>query len=152
MTATTPLDRERAVANIAAAIADRTAFVILGAPHMLDALGYRLKSVPDWTAYVDNGTPLALRTEDAATLRIVPTLVPATVVVTVPKTVPAAALDDALGPLGQHVPDDGSRDMLILHDGDDQPIVWPTLFVDALEQVDPRAAAQLRATDIAIQS
>jgi hypothetical protein len=40
----------------------------------------------------------------------------------------------------------------MLHDGDAQPIVWPMLFVDALERVDPKAAAQLRVDDIARQS
>ncbi len=149
MITTNPLDRDRAVADIASAIADRTAFVILGPPHMLPALGYRLTSMPDWTAYIDSGNPLVLRSQDAVTLCIVPTLLPAAAVVTVPKTVPAAALSEALG---QHVPDDGSRDLVMLHDGDAQPIVWPMLFVDALERVDPKAAAQLRVDDIARQS
>jgi hypothetical protein len=66
--------------------------------------------------------------------------VPMTAVVLVPKTVSAELLGAALGP---DVPTDGSRDVLILGEGEDFPVTWPLLVVDALALVNTAAAAQL---------
>ena len=62
-----------------------------------------------------------------------------------PKTTPAAALAEALG---EHVPDDGSRDLIMLGESTNGPYLWPTLFVDSVALVDPVAAATVYVNDV----
>lgn len=138
------LDRDQAVKNIAAHIADRDAYVITAPPDTLPRLSRTLDGVPSWSAYLDNGTPVILRTDRAGALIVADLLVETAGVLIVPKTVPAAALSRVVG---QDVPADGSQDLVVLmpHEG---PIFWPLLFVDALDIVDPQVAATLRAHHI----
>jgi len=145
MTTTTT---DSAVARIAGHLADRDAFVIAAPPATLDELSERLTVIPNWTAYLDNGNGMVLSTSHPAALyitRLLAPIHPMIAIVIVPKTVPAATLTAALD---QEVPADGSRDVLLLHDGDATPITWPLLFIDALAHVDPKAAAMIRANDL----
>lgn len=140
---TTPIDRGQAVHRIAAHLADRDSYVITVPPDLVDTVAENLASIPERTLYLDGGLPAVLRTDQASVLAVTGALTATAAVLVVPKTVPAAALTKALG---QHVPEDGSQDIVVLMA--DGPIVWPLLFVDALEVVDPRAAGQLRASNL----
>lgn len=139
---TTSISRATAVTTVAGHIADRDAFVITVPPNVLGDVTHGLRDVDGWTAYLDSGTPVILQTDRVSVLAVTGAIILSAAVVTVPKTVPAAVLSKALG---QTIPDDGSQDLVVLHGADGEPIVWPLLFVDALDQVDPIAAAQLRA-------
>lgn len=148
----TLVDRQDAVAAIAAHLADRTAFIINIPPALISTAVEHLESIPGWTGHFDNGTPAVLRTGAGSLSLGVAQLLealgaPFTAVVTVPKTVPAADLGRALD---RDIPADGSQDIIGLYEGG--PIVWPMLFVEALDRVDPQAAAQLRASGIEIAS
>lgn len=143
---TTVIPRESAVRRIAAHIADRDAFIVVVPPGLLDTLAAGLVDVPDWTGYADNGTRMVLRTDQPGALLVVEAVSVATAVVIVPKTVPAGVLAEALG---QEIPADGSQDLVLLHEDERGPLIWPRLFVDALEIVDPAVAAHLHANDLA---
>jgi hypothetical protein len=136
------LDRQSAVDQLAGHIADRTGFLVVAPPSAVATLAARLHRLPaGWTAYVDHGVPAVLATNIPRALGVLDVLgVPYCAVVAVPKTVPARTLSDVLG---QDLPDDGSRDLIFLHDEEGQAIVWPLLFVDALAIVDPAAAAAI---------
>jgi hypothetical protein len=148
---TTVIHRDQALKAIAGHIADRDAFVVLVPPAMLDTVTHALRRTPQWRGYIDNGTGIILRADAATATALMPLMgalgIPTAAVLTVPKTVPASVLGEALG---QHIPADGSQDIIGIHDGG--PLIWPLLFVDALALVDPAAAAQLRALDIATAS
>lgn len=149
---TTLITRRAAVDAIAAHIADRTAFIVLAPPKLLGEVITRLRHVPGWTGYLDTGRDSVARGDAAefVTLgRVAQAFgTPAIAVMTVPKTVPAARLSRALR---QPIADDGSQDILVIR-GESGPIHWPMLFVDALEQVEPAAAAQLHAEDLSVMS
>lgn len=138
------ISRATAVQQIADHIADRDHYVITAPPEALAALAQTLRLVDTWAGYLDNGAGMILRTDRPGVLAISNLLAPAVGVITVPKTVPAAVLTEALG---QEVPDDGSQDIVILMPGG-PPAYFPLLFVEALDIVDPRTAAQLRAHHI----
>lgn len=149
MTTTEIVTRSEAVDTIAAAIADRTAFVVLAGPHMLADVARALDAVPTFAAYLDAGHGGVMRACDAVELTLVSLLAaPTAAVLLVPKTVPAGTLAAAFG--RDHIPADGSRDLVVLCD--DGPVAWPLIFVDALAIVDPRAAMQIRASDLASTS
>lgn len=142
MTAT-PIARARAVKNIAAALADRHSYVLTLDPRLNTEAAEALDGI-DTTIYVDQGTDPILRTNDPRLLAVTAALIPCVAVILIPKTVPAAILSEALG---EHVPDDGSQDILILG-SPEPPMTWPLLFVDALQRVDPTAANTIRAAHI----
>ena len=137
------VDRDTAVKAIGDAIADLHSFVVVAPPSAVASLADCLTHVPDWTGYIDNGTPMVLCTDQPAAVTVLNVLaLPTTMVVTVPKTVPAATLGDALG---QEIPADGSHDLVLLCGDEETPTTLPLLFVDALGRVDPRVAAALYA-------
>lgn len=138
---TTIVDRGDAVKSIAGHLADRDSYVITAPPSTLATLSQTLRDVPDWTAYLDGGTPAVLHTGLAGALAVVDILTLSAAVIVVPKTVPPSALSTAVG---QEIPTDGSQDIVILM-APDEPVMFPLLFVDALAIVDPHAAAQLYA-------
>ncbi len=142
MTAVIP--RESAVHRIAAHITDRDVWLITVPPSLLPTVAEALGDVPGWLGYVDNGTGLILTTDRPMAIIATAVFIASTAVVAVPKTVPAAVLAEALG---RDVPADGSQDLILLHEGG--PIVWPMLFVEALDRVEPAVAAHLRANDLA---
>lgn len=138
--------RDVAVTDIAARLADRDAFVLLGQPDATRAIGERIDQAGDWTCYIDNGTDNVLRINDLTRLALATTVtatlgLPTVAVFLVPKTVPAKVLADALG---QEIPADGSRDIIGLYERE-HPLIWPMMFVEALERVDPQAALVLHA-------
>lgn len=139
-----PIGRDRATKGIADHIADRDAYVVTVPPYALLSLARSLTDLPAWNAYLDIGTPLIMWTDKAEVLLLTGTLLETATVVVVPKTVPPATLSRVVG---QGVAEDGSQDLVILRPRGG-PTPWPTLFVDALEIVDPRAATELRAHDI----
>jgi hypothetical protein len=115
---------------------------------------YRLRNVLEWTGYVDNGQPNVWRltTNAAAVVKTIATMESFgalfIAVITVPKTVPALELGCLLD---CEVAADGSQDILGLRETWEEgeaPIIWPTLFVDALDKVSPKSAAAIRASDI----
>jgi hypothetical protein len=145
MSPSTIISRADALAAVSGAIADRTAFVIVGlGPDDYCALGGRLRELPSFTAYLE-GVQGVLRTGDWWAPCVATEFgIPAGVVVLVSKqSVTAAELSKALD--GQ-VAADGSQDIVILSTG---MTCWPALFIDALELTDPRAAASIRLADIA---
>lgn len=145
---TTLITRRAAVDAIAAHLADRTAFIVFAPPVLLAEVVGRLRSLPGWTGYLDTGRHTVVQADTAefsALGRVTRVLgTPAAAVLAIPKTVPAAQLAAALR---REVAADGSQDILVIS-ADGGPIHWPMLFVDALEQVDPAAAAQLHAEAI----
>ncbi len=146
------ISRDDAIHAIANRLADRDAFVLFVPPGMVPTVARCLATVAGWTGYLDTGLPTVLRTSSSEALVMLPLVVShfgatSTAVITVPKTVPAAALGKALG---QHIPEDGSKDIVAIHQGG--PLVWPALFIDALALVDPAAAAHLHANDLTRQS
>lgn len=142
MTAT--IDRAHAVKRIADHLADRTSWVVTAPPDMLAPLAEALGTIPGWTAYLDGGLPLVLRTDQADVLLAADALVATAAVLTVPKTVDASTLGAALS---HPMPSDDAQDVLILR-ADNGPIYWPLLFVDAVDIVDPQCAAELRANHL----
>jgi hypothetical protein len=152
MTTTVVIPRADAVHAIAAHLADRDAFVLLVPPGMVPTTARCLATVARWTGYLDVGLPTVLRTHNSHALETLPLVVShfgtsTTAVITVPKTIPAAVLATFLS---EQLPDDGSRDIIAIHETG--PLQWPLLFIDALTQVDPAAAAQLHANDLTTQS
>jgi len=144
--------RADAVHAIANRLADRDAFVLLVPPAMVPTAAHRLADVTGWTGYLDTGAPIVLRTSNSQVLTTLPLVVShfgttITAVITIPKTIPAATLRTTLG---ADIPADGSKDIVAIHESG--PLVWPLLFVDALTQVDPAAAAHLHANDLTRQS
>jgi hypothetical protein len=157
MTTTVVIPRADAVHAIAGRLADRDAFVLLIPPGMVPTAARCLANVTRWTGYLDVGLPTVLRTNSGQALEMLPLVVShfgatTTAVITVPKTIPAATLRTALGMAAgrQQFPDDGTRDIVAIHETG--PLQWPLLFIDALTQVDPAAAAQLHANDLTRQS
>lgn len=147
----TPIPRPQAIKEIATHLADRDTFVIIIPPDLIGSAAHALRHT-DTTYYLDNGTPFLLCTSRTGTSRLnVPRLIaalnmsPTVCVATVPKTVPAIELSKALA---QPIPEDGSQDVVILQ-RPGHPVVWPMVFVDALEIVDPEAAKSIRAADLA---
>lgn len=146
---TGPIDRELAAEHIASRIKARDSYVITAPPSALSRLSESFEDISGWAAYLDTGLELVLRTDSASVLLVtdvVDSLMSATTaaVIVVSKTVPASVLATAVG---QEVPADGSRDLLVLHAAEGV-VFWPTLFVDALDIVDPLVAAQLRAQSL----
>lgn len=139
------IKRSQAVKAIADQILDRTSYVIITPTDNLTPLVDNLaEHAAKWSAYLDNGTAAVLCTSNAEIVRVVDILIGTAAVITVPKTVPAKAISAALG---QRVPDDGSQDLVVLH-APGEPMFWPLLFVDALDLVDPKVAAELRANQL----
>ncbi len=133
--------------------ADRTAFIILAGLNLDLQIATRLNTLASWTAYAIDAAGQVMVTDDLPLLIARATLadligVPSITLFTVPKTVPAADLGRALG---QDVPDDGSRDVIMCAKPG-APIAWPMVFVDALRKVDPKAAMSLEALDMARMS
>ncbi|MDJ0341777.1 hypothetical protein [Streptomyces sp. PH10-H1] len=145
MTLTLSPTRPQAVKRIADHIADRDSYVITVPPDALTSFAHRLCDIPDWNAYLDNGTGTVLHTGHALTLLACDLIIETAAVVIVPKTVPTAVLTEAVG---RDVPADGSQDIVILTGPAGRPVFWPLLLVDAIEIVDPAVAAQLRANQI----
>ena len=143
--AATPIARARAVKDIAAHLADRSAFVVMVNPKVLGPLAGRLHLIPGWTAYIDNGTGIVMRATDIGVLVVIDMLTPNAVVLTIPKTTPAATISEALS---EPVPEDGSQDIILLGAKPNAPMFWSLLFLDALERVDPETAGTIRTAAI----
>ncbi|GAA2347238.1 hypothetical protein [Dactylosporangium salmoneum] len=144
------IDHATAVDRIADCYADRTAFIVLAGLNLDLHVARRLDPFAAWTAYVINTSGMVLVTGDLQLLIAQSTLADivgaqSITMFTVPKTVPARKLSKALG---QEIPTDGSRDILICS-APGEPIVWPMVFVEVLRRVDPKAAASLEANDLA---
>jgi hypothetical protein len=151
---TTPVPRADAVSDIAAHIADRDAFVISVPPALIATAAGRFSELPICTWYCGNGSGIVMRLAVASipVIEAVDMLLPGmtAAVAIVPKTVPAARLATALSHITE-IPEDGSRDLVLLQD-DSGVIVWPRLLVDALALVDPAIALQLAANDLSRMS
>lgn len=145
---TAPIPRADAVRAITGHLLDRDAFAITAGPDRMADLGIALHGIPGAVCYIDTAIGEVLRTDQPAALAIIGALAPATVVATVPKTVPATRLGEALG---RPIPATGEQDVIILQ-SESGLTCWPMLFVQALDIADPRAAATIRAGDMAAAS
>ena len=134
-----------AVRLVADSLADRTEFVVSVPPHMLRTVAAEAAGLPGrWLLDSARGPVLQV---SAPTVLIVAALIGelAAAVVLIPKTTPAARIRAVFG---DTVPDDGSRDLLIIGGEEDTTAFCPGLLADAIGRVDPVAAAQLAARDI----
>jgi hypothetical protein len=143
------MPRAEAAARIGGHYANRDAYLIIAGPGEITTAMTRLGAVPGCACYLDNGTDdiLALTGPAVAVLPVVMELLPPESmagVLTVPKTVSADRLSTALG---QEIPADQSRDVVMLMAQDGKHLSWPMFFVEALDEVDPAAAARIRADD-----
>lgn len=136
--------RDRAVRQIANHLADQDVYLITVPHGALESAVDTLDPITPWQAYVDNGSGLVLRSGMREPVALAAQLYTTVAVLVVPKSVDPEVLSSALR---QPLPPDGSQDLLILRSRTG-PIHWPLLFVDAVDQVDPIAAAQLRAHGI----
>jgi hypothetical protein len=134
----TSLDRASAVKQLSGPVFDRHSFLVAVSLRRLaeQVHAFGDGTVPVWTAYIDHGGSAVLRTSDVNLLEAHTRSVPGSAVLVIPKTVPATALREVFG---QPLPEDGSRDLIDL-DTD----FWPTLVFEALEAVNPEAAAFVR--------
>jgi hypothetical protein len=152
------ISRRKAISELAAQLADQTSFVVVVEPRFVAAAFDRFKNIPTWVGYIDNGQLGVWQARAKGDLTAASAVASAVVrmityaeslgaefvaVITVPKTVPAAELTAALG---AELPTDGSADIFPLWSEGEQ-VTWPTLFVDALGKIDPRAAAEIRVSD-----
>lgn len=128
----TVVPRRTAVSEIVGALADRTAFVVLPPRGRAADVAGAMRRI-EWVALMDNGTHAVARTTHPRLVAMAESLGSIAAVFLVPKTVPAADLGRALG---SEIPDDGSRDLLLLADDGADELAWPDLFVAALQQVD----------------
>lgn len=137
------LDWGRAVRMVAGQIAGRRHFSVIFGPGALSELSRRLAGVTGWTAYVHashGDRDVVFSTTRWADLAGWDVHMPALLgVVTMPKSPRAAAQLTAA--LGAGV-DCGERDQITLTP-DGSRTFWPGLVLDALEQVDPAAAATI---------
>lgn len=140
-TGTAVISRADAVRAITDALADRTSFIVLVPHAAMPGMVEPLRRIRRSTTLVDNGLDAVLRTDDPRVLAIAGLFSPAIAVTLIPKTVSARRIGRALG---QSVPEDGSRDIIgVGFTGAHQQ--WPTLFLAALDQVDPVTAESIRA-------
>lgn len=148
-TPTGMLAREHAVEVVADCIRRRMHYVVVGAPSLVSGVMQRLSDQKHtWSAFVESAAPVILVTNEEAVVEVMTMLAGPDshiIVLTVPKSVPASVLADIVG---QPVPADGSQDLFVLSALNEQ-IQWPVLFIDALDEVDPVAASQIRAAEAA---
>jgi hypothetical protein len=151
--AVTPIPREQAVEQLAAAIADRRDYLI-PAPSLNRAVGYALHLVGlPATWYLDSGQALVMRISGRAgddtlagltAIGLVVNRDAVTGVGVIPKSPRARArFERVIGrPIGP------GEDLIIAVEPDpagEPRIAWPTLAVDAIDRLDPVAAARIRA-------
>jgi hypothetical protein len=136
------LDRKDAVAEIVSAMNGQAHYLVTAPPGTITVLGESLGHLSTWRAYVDSGVPTVMSTNDASALFVTSLLMPMAAVIVVPKTVSPAELSEVLG---RTVPEDGSQDIVILHEAEDAPIIWPMLFLEAMRVVDPDVVEQILA-------
>lgn len=135
------------VAIIAARYEKRDAYLVAAGPgQVLSALA-RLAPVAEATVYLDQGGETVMSATGAA-LEVMPDLMetaaPFVAVWVVPKSVHAARLGKALG---DSIPADGSRDLIVLAADDSKHAAYPEILVEAIERVDPAAAAHIRGAE-----
>lgn len=154
--------REEAVQALAAAIADRTHFIVSLPPSLIAecVLAARFAKLPSgWRVYFDNGMSTTLSVDTPKLVEAVElgafmapfgSLVG---VATIPKTTPARRIREALG-VSEEIPHDGSRDLLMIHEPRLawQGFFYPMLLVEALDIVDPTVAMQIRANESGSQN
>ncbi|MFI9274638.1 hypothetical protein ACIGXM_28610 [Kitasatospora sp. NPDC052896] len=137
------IDRNTALWRVAKAYRDRTHFIATVSPGMAGEVAQRLEGLRGWEMLLDSGGGAILATSSSGLVEVTDKLsaVESAGVVLASKSVDSAELGDRLG---QEIPE--GKDLFVIGDADDgELMVWPTLFVDALDLVDPVAAAQMRA-------
>ncbi len=140
------LDRGDALRELADAIAGRHHFVVPLAPEEFQQVEQINQALPGGCCYLDAGQPTVLRLRPApralsAFLRLLP--LPLGVVLVAPKTPEARRRLSHAG--DRPIPINDQQDLVIpYYDG--EGLVFPLLFVDALDLADPVAAARLRAS------
>lgn len=138
------LPRCAAIREIAAAVADRTSFLLFPPRNAAVDMADALRGI-EWVALLDNGQDTILRTQQPGAVAIAESFMPVGAVFLVPKTVPAAKISEALG---HPIPEDGSQDLLMTSRPGSGELAWPTLFVEALEEAQPDEAVRLRTASL----
>ncbi|RAG81762.1 hypothetical protein DN069_31165 [Streptacidiphilus pinicola] len=135
------ISREEAAQSIATALKDHTHFIATVPPGMAGDAAELLEGLPGFVMMLDQGMDTVLTTSSAAIVAATDGLAArqSAAVALVPKTVGTTAISECFG---QEIPDDGSQDILNL--SDDGDVAFPTLFIDAVDLVDPLGAAQMR--------
>jgi hypothetical protein len=139
--------RGNTVAVIAARYEKRDAYLVAAGPSQVPSALARLAPVAEAIVYLDQGGETVMSATGAA-LQVMPDLMetaaPCAAVWVVPKSVSAARLGKALG---DSIPADGSRDLIVLTADDGNHAAHPLILVDAIERVDPAAAGHIRGTE-----
>jgi hypothetical protein len=136
-----------AVLLLADRIKARDQWLIVAPPANLGRIAHRIaQRCTHWTAHLDNGTGHVLTIDRApGVISTAETIAPVAAVFTIPKTGVSGGVIAKI--VGQPVARDGSQDIVLLH-LDGQPMSWPTLLVDAFDEIDPVAASTIRANQV----
>lgn len=135
--------RAAASKALAGVLADRTAFVVTVPPGRVLALMDRLSPLAGRiTLYADTGLPLVLATDRPKDVAVEALLQKVTAVAVIPKRLPHG--DVARAVERRDLTASGLHDVIVLTSGADE-VALPTLFVDALGQVEPAFADAIRA-------
>jgi hypothetical protein len=144
------LHRSDAVMRIASRLQDQTHYVIAAGPQHAADIAAKLEDIVDVEILLDNGTDLIVTTTPAAAECIAAlAATPVTAIALVPKTTPTTTMHNRFE---AQIPADGSRDIVLVSSTEKGPMIWPMLFVDAIDVYDPVAAMAIHASDITRQS
>lgn len=134
--------RSAAVALLSTALTERSHYVLTAPPGAAALVAPRLTRLA-WTAYLDQGTEeIAAVTQVGAVVAAELLTEVATVILVPIRPGVAEYLSAALG-----VAVSPDRDILAIATPDGRA-AWPRLLVDAIDRVDPVAAAQIRAAAV----
>ncbi|MFI1937713.1 hypothetical protein ACH44C_11005 [Streptomyces purpureus] len=134
------IPRAHALQHIATRLDAQDHYLIASPPDTLGRLMTNLEDIPSWMAYVDNGSPTILRTERPGAVRLAGRILAVAAVVVVAKTVPRR---DVMAALNRETNPGHTEDIFVLTTPGGRTW-WPVLFAEALDLVDPAAAAELR--------
>lgn len=134
--------RSAAVALLSTALAERKHYVLTAPPGAAAHVAPRLTHLT-WTAYLDQGTEEIAAVTQVAAVVAAELLTEVSAVILVP--IRPGVAEYLTAALGVAVAPD--RDILAIATPDGRA-AWPRLMVDALDRVDPVAAAQIRAAAV----
>lgn len=139
------IPRSEVVTRLAARFKERDAYMVAAGPGEVPSAAARPAPLGEATAYLDRGDDTVMTVTGTA-LKVMPDVTEAApgqaaAVWVIPKTVATARLGSALG---GDIPADGSRDLIMITTHDGGHTAYPMILVDAIGQVDPQAAADIR--------
>ncbi len=152
------IPRPEAIDRIADHLRDRTDYVIAIPPH--SPINW-LRTLTAWRCYLDKGADRILAFGPASTAQPgrLPPILAATAMLVRTELSMIVALSKAVTPartlrslISPEIPDDGSRDLIILGAESAKRMTVPALLVAAIGKVDPRAAATIIANQVGLLS